>query len=345
MSSQKQIAIDAVLKAAKLCQKVQAEMVPMDAIQKTDRSPVTVADFGSQAVICKAIGDAFPEAVIVAEEDAASLKANPPLLERVIAYVNDFDAAASAENVCAWIDRGTGEVGNTFWTLDPIDGTKGFLRRAQYAIALAQIVNGEVTLGVLACPNLPFRLKDCEEQSFALGDSRMEAEEARGCLFVAVRGEGTAMYSLTGTFLGRARVSADAHRLAESVESSHGDSDAHANIADRLGITAPPVQMDSQAKYGILARGEVSVYLRLPNPTSPDYRECIWDHGAGLIVVEEAGGTVTDANGAPLNFLTGRRMVDNRGIVATNGQMHQRVLDAIPNVARGPVSRNCSNRD
>ena len=339
--AQKQIAIDAVLKAAKLCQKVQADMVPTDAIQKTDRSPVTVADFGSQALICKAISEALPEAVIVAEEDAASLKANPPLLERVVAYINHFDAAASAENVCAWIARGTGEVGDTFWTLDPIDGTKGFLRRDQYAIALAQVINGEVTLGVLACPNLPHRLNDTvargpvpRDASNNKDTSDRDTLSARGCLFVAIRGEGTAMYSLTGTFLGQARVSADAHRMAESFESSHGDSDAHAKVANQLGITAPPVQMDSQAKYGILARGEAAVYLRLPNPASLDYRECIWDHAAGLIVVEEAGGTVTDANGAPLSFLTGRRMVDNRGIVATNGKLHQRVLDAIPRLAK-----------
>ena len=89
--------------------------------------------------------------------------------------------------------------------------------------------------------------------------------------------------------------------------------------------------MDSQAKYGIVSRGEASLYIRLPNPTFPDYRECIWDHAAGLIVVEEAGGTVTDANGTPLNFLTGKRMQENRGIVATNGKLHPHVLKALSN--------------
>jgi 3'(2'), 5'-bisphosphate nucleotidase len=89
--------------------------------------------------------------------------------------------------------------------------------------------------------------------------------------------------------------------------------------------------MDSQTKYGIVSRGEASLYIRLPNPASLDYRECIWDHAAGLIVVEEAGGTVTDANGTPLNFLTGKRMHENRGIVATNGKLHQHVLKALAN--------------
>ena len=323
MSNQKssllkvQTTIDAVIKAMQLCEQVQAEMVPTDTIQKTDRSPVTVADFGSQALICKAIGDAFPDDVIVAEESAQALKENASLLERVTGYVNRFckETPHSAETVCEWIDRGSGEVGPNFWTLDPIDGTKGFLRRDQYAIALAYIVDGTVQLGVLGCPNLPYQLNDEDAE--------------RGCLFVAIRGEGTRLYTKTGDFIEQVHVSEAAHRFAESFESTHGDSEAHGSIANSLGITESPVRMDSQVKYGIVSRGEASLYIRLPNPAYPDYRECIWDHAAGLIVVEEAGGTVTDANGIPLNFLTGKRMHENRGIVATNGKLHQHVLKAL----------------
>ncbi len=314
-----QTAIDAVLKAIQLCEQVQAEMVPTDAVQKTDRSPVTVADFGSQALICKAIGAAFPDDAIIAEESAQALQENAPLLERVTDYVSHFSegTTATTETVCEWINRGSGEVGPSFWTLDPIDGTKGFLRRDQYAIALAYIVDGVVQLGVLGCPNLPSRLDVPEPE--------------RGCLFVAIRGQGTRLYTKTGELLERVYVSETTHRFAESFESTHGDSDAHGKIANALGITEPPVQMDSQAKYGIVSRGEASLYIRLPNPAYPDYRECIWDHAAGLIVVEEAGGTVTDSNGAPLNFLTGKRMHENRGIVATNGKLHPHVLKALSN--------------
>lgn len=316
MPLKKQLAINAVIKAMRLCEQVQAEMVPTDAIQKVDRSPVTVADFGSQALICKAIGDAFPNDIIVAEEDAQALKENATLLERVTGYVNRFaKETVSTDTVCEWIDRGSGEVRQSFWTLDPIDGTKGFLRRDQYAIALAYIVDGVVQLGILGCPHL---------------SSCLDAANAeRGCLFVAVRGEGTQLYTTAGEFLEHIRVSETVHRFAESVESTHGDSDAHSKIAKTLGITKSPVRMDSQAKYGIVSRGEASLYIRLPNPAYPDYRECIWDHAAGMIVVQEAGGTVTDANGAPLNFLKGKRMHENRGIVATNGKLHQHVLNAL----------------
>ena len=332
MNSRKQIAMNAVLQAGELCQLVQDEMVSSDSIQKSDRSPVTIADFGSQALICKAIDDAFPEDIIVAEENADSLKKNSVLLERVTDYVNQFVNSddskfgdestemcenVSEVNVCDWIDRGSGDVGSSsFWTLDPIDGTKGFLRHDQYAIALAYIVEGEVQLGILGCPNLPHKLDDSNSD--------------RGCLFVAVRGDGTSIYNTgDGRYLGNVQVSENASRLAESFESTHGDSNTHSKIADQLGLNQPPLQIDSQAKYGIVARGEASLYIRLPNPTYPDYRECIWDHAAGLIVVEEAGGTVTDANGVSLNFLSGRRMVNNRGVVATNGMLHEQVLSLI----------------
>ena len=45
-----------------------------------------------------------------------------------------------------------------------------------------------------------------------------------------------------------------------------------------------------------------------------------------MLVVEEAGGIVTDAHGKPLSFLTGRRMTNNRGIIATTKTLHSKVL-------------------
>ena len=50
----------------------------------------------------------------------------------------------------------------------------------------------------------------------------------------------------------------------------------------KLGVIAPPVRIDSQAKYGALSRGDGAIYLRFPHK---GYREKIWDHAAGCIVV------------------------------------------------------------
>ena len=169
--------------------------------------------------------------------------------------------------------------------------------------------------GLIACPNLPQAWDNPTTE--------------QGSLLVAVRGEGAYMCALDGTLLKQIRVAEGPLRFAESFEASHGDHSAHVRISKELGITAPPIQIDSQAKYGLVARGEASVYMRLPNPRTPCYRECIWDHAAGIIVVEEAGGKVTDMHGQSLNLSEGRRMTSNRGIVATNGKLHERVLEII----------------
>ena len=98
-------------------------------------------------------------------------------------------------------------------------------------------------------------------------------------------------------------------------------------ISSSLGIQREPVRLDSQAKYAVVARGEGDLYLRLP--TRADYREKIWDHAGGVLVVEEAGGRVSDIDGKPLDFTQGRELSANRGVVVTNGKLHDDVLKAI----------------
>ncbi|CDM96480.1 MAG: 3'(2'),5'-bisphosphate nucleotidase [Limnospira sp. PMC 1291.21] len=312
---EKQVAIDAVLAASRLCEQVRQAIPP--AMEKGDKSPVTVADFGSQAIICKAISEAFPDDPIVGEEDATTLK-TPEMgnnLEKVTDYVRSIIPDATPEQVTTWIDHGNGSVGKRFWTLDPIDGTKGFLRKDQYAIALALIENGEVKLGIMGCP------------AYAIdGDTP-------GMLFVAVRGEGSMkMPFSTGKFTPIQVVKAENTqnmRFVESVEAAHGDQSRQNAIAQAAGITAPSVRMDSQAKYGVVASGQAALYLRLPSPKYPNYQENIWDHAAGAIVVEEAGGRVTDMHGKPLDFASSIKMVDNRGIVVSSGLIHDQVLAAL----------------
>jgi 3'(2'), 5'-bisphosphate nucleotidase len=101
-------------------------------------------------------------------------------------------------------------------------------------------------------------------------------------------------------------------------------------IASRLGISNEPVRLDSQAKYAIVADGRADMYLRLP--TRKDYVEKIWDHAGGVLVVEEAGGRVTDVTGKPLDFTQGRGLERNRGVIVTNGKLHEQVLMAVSTV-------------
>jgi 3'(2'), 5'-bisphosphate nucleotidase len=321
--SEKQIAIAAVSQAAELCEAVRANRSP-NAIEKQDRSPVTIADFAAQAVICQTIAQAFPHDTIVGEEEATLLRQpdQRQLLEQITAQVQRWRPEATPDTVTQWIDWGNGQPQSRYWTLDPIDGTKGFLRGDQYAIALALIEAGEVKVGVIACPALPLNYTDCAQP-----------QPDRGVLFVAVRGEGTWISSLHGEMPHLGQVLRDPtsphFRLIESVESRHGNRPLQRAVAEAVGLTHPSLQMDSQAKYGAIARGEAVLYLRLPWVHAPDYQENIWDHAAGAIIVEEAGGRVTDMHGTPLNFAIGSKLCCNRGIVVTNGLLHEAVLDGL----------------
>jgi len=315
---EKKVAIAAATAAAIICEQVRQTMVP-EAIEKKDKSPVTVADFGAQAVVCKALADAFPNDPVVGEEDAAQLKI-PKMAERlqqVTDYVKQVEPDATPESVLSWIDHGNGAVASRYWTLDPIDGTKGFLRKDQYAVALAMVAEGDVKVGVLACPALTLTLKD---------------GPATGILFVAVRGEGATMQAIHNGTPEPIKVTSSADtenfRFVESVESAHGDQTLQQLIAKAAGITTESIRMDSQAKYGVVASGNAVLYLRLPSPKYPGYQEKIWDHAAGVIVVEEAGGRVTDMFGEKLDFSKADRLETVGGVVS-NGEIHTKVLSAL----------------
>ena len=314
-------ALQAMIKASSLCQKIREDLVGGESILKRDRSPVTIADYGSQAIVCKLIKERFPGDTIVAEEDSKELRKpdHSKILEKVTSYINTFIPGTSSEEVCSWIDFSSHYLTDRFWTLDPIDGTKGFLRGDQYAIALALIENGLVKLGILACPNLYVDM--------------YQPTDKKGCIFFALRGKGSIQMDIedrTRQVLSVSRIKNFSEAtLIESFEPDHSDHLFHQKFARKLNILKPSVRMDSQAKYGIVARGEVAIYLRIPSSSEPGYKENIWDHAAGSIIAEEAGGRVTDALGHPLNFLCGIKMEKNYGIVVSNGILHNDVLKAL----------------
>ena len=315
-------AVDAVVLASKLCASVQESLIDEQTAIKKDRSPVTIADYGAQAITSHVLKGRFPDIPIVGEENAAALRENDEQRRMVVEQVNRYIDLAEAQVIDAidcCSDQGGAE--GRRWVLDPIDGTKGFLRKEQYAVALGLLEDGVPVLGVLGCPNLP----------------STAAPQNRGCLFAAAKGQGARQLDMAGGAPRPIAVSGltDVRQAAtcESVESGHSAHDHQAQVKARLGIEAEPVRIDSQCKYGAVARGEASIYLRLP--TSDTYREKIWDHAAGWAVVTEAGGRVTDVRGNDLDFSLGRTLDTNRGVIATNGSLHDEVLGAVRAVLEG----------
>ena len=318
-----QFAIAAVREAAHLTRRVQREMVS-PALVKGDKSPVTVADFTAQAVIARRMAESLPEARLVGEEDAGDLRATDEgrsTLEQVRHFLSSSAPEATPDDVCRWIDHGNAEAQGTYWTLDPVDGTKGFLRGDQYAVALALIENGHVTLGVLGCPELNAQLAP------ELGGS--------GSLLVARRGEGAYVTSIADNSAEWTRLSVSPTsdvkqtRIFRSVETAHTNTGQLGQLASAMGVEAEPIPMDSQAKYAVLAAGGGEMLVRLLSASRLDYRERIWDQAAGSIVVEEAGGRVTDLDGKPLDFSHGTTLAINRGVLATNGRVHDAALAAL----------------
>ena len=307
-------AMDAVSQASILCRAVQAEIAP-GTLEKKDRSPVTVADFGSQALVCRIIHEAFPDDPIIAEEDSKALRdpQNNQILERLVGHVRALHASTPTDEICSWIDYGgAAQYSERFWTLDPIDGTKGFLRGDQYAISLALIVGGELTVAVLGCPNLSM------------------GSDNKGALLFAVRGAGAFVLDAdSGSQPIHVSNIEDTTmiRFCESFEAAHTSHGDSAAIAQELGIVASPVRIDSQAKYAVVATGEGDAYLRMPRGDS--YREKIWDHAGGALIVTEAGGKVTDLHGKPLVFTHGRTLEENRGVIVSNGLVHNSILETI----------------
>ncbi|KAH1250483.1 SAL1 phosphatase [Glycine max] len=316
--------------------KVQKALLQSDVHSKSDKSPVTVADYGSQALVSFILERELPSESfsLVAEEDSGDLRkeSGQDTLNRITELVNDTLASEGSnsfstlttDDVLVAIDSGKSEGGSVgrHWVLDPIDGTKGFVRGDQYAIALALLHEGKIVLGVLACPNLPLA---------SIGSNQQHSSSNEvGCLFFAKVGDGTYMQALGGSTQTRVHVcdidNPEEASFFESFEAAHSLHDLSSSIAEKLGVKAPPVRIDSQAKYGALSRGDGAIYLRFPHR---GYREKIWDHAAGSIVVTEAGGIAMDAAGNPLDFSKGKFLDVVSGIIVTNQKLMPSLLTAV----------------
>ena len=332
------VAEHAVLSATSVARWVADRFEQVQSISKNDKSPVTAADFAVQATVSIILRQQLEDAPkIVGEESADLLEGDEgaPMLALVGDAVRTMLPGATDSQVLEAIGScdhdGTSE---RFWTLDPVDGTKGFLRRQQYAVSLGLIESGTVVLGVLGCPNLPWG----EDQPLDVADSI-------GTCFSAVEGGGCRMFpadhadsSNAKTLSRRQRQAGDDIRVCESVEKAHSNQDDSARLMDALPGRATAVRLDSQCKYGLVARDQADVYLRLP--VKPGYVEKIWDHAAGMIVATEAGAIVSDVQGKPLDFSRGARLEANRGVICAAAEIHGALIEQIASMGIADAAGN-----
>ena len=204
---------------------------------KGDQSPVTEADERAEALIIPALQALAPGVPIVAEEAVAG--------------------------------GAVPEVGDLFWLVDPLDGTKEFIsRNGEFTVNIALVHQGQPVMGVVLAPAL-------------------------GRLFAGVVGQGAWLEEAGVRRPIQCRATPE-EGLTVVASRSHGDAAAlDAFLAGRK--VAATTNAGSSLKLCLVAAGEADLYPRLG-------RTMEWDIAAGHAVLRAAGGSVSDLQGRPLGY-------------------------------------------
>ena len=183
-------AVDAVVPAMPVARLLGDTLAAVPAIEKRDGSPVTAADYVLQAIVVAGLRASSPDGRVplIGEEHADALvAARRPDAERlVVDAIRSVLGWRSHADALRAIDGDEPRAGEAHWTIDPIDGTRGFLLGAQCSICLALIDGHRVAVGVLGCPRMG-----------PAGDLAVHPE-GPGVLYASARGEGAFELDATG---------------------------------------------------------------------------------------------------------------------------------------------------
>jgi 3'(2'),5'-bisphosphate nucleotidase len=248
-----QVMIEAALAAGDEIERIYDE--GCEAEEKLDGSPVTIADRHAELIILERLGHAFPDIAVLAEEEAAAGRIP--------------------------------ELGERFFCVDPLDGTKGFVQRTgEFTVNIALIDGDAPVAGVIYAP-----------------DPKL--------LYYGARGEGAFRALVPGAAEPiRARPVPPSGRIGVGSR-NHAAPGTEARNA-RLGITSY-VPSGSSLKFCRIAEGEADVYPR-------HGRTMEWDTAAGQAILEAAGGRVMaldgEAEAGPLRYRKADRCFDNPHFIA-----------------------------
>jgi 3'(2'), 5'-bisphosphate nucleotidase len=207
--------------------------------QKADASPVTRADQLAEVVVLATLGTATPDIPVIAEERAAT---------------SGLPALAPPR----------------FWLVDPLDGTKEFIRRnGEFTVNIALVEGDRVVLGVVHVP--------VQDVTYAAAGAGTATRQRRGEPARPIAARGVPSHR---PIIVHSRSHADDPRLAQYLATFP---DAERRVAG------------SAVKFCLVAGGEADLYPRFG-------RTMEWDTAAGQAVLEAAGGAVTTLDGAPLRY-------------------------------------------
>ncbi|KAK8524410.1 hypothetical protein V6N13_015432 [Hibiscus sabdariffa] len=352
-----EVAVEVVERACSLCVDVQRSLFSDKGriLEKNDQTPVTVADFGVQALVSLELGKLFPSIPLVAEEDSSYIRAKnlvDPIVSAVCDQTSLDENSISHADVLEAIDRGVnnafGTKPATYWILDPIDGTRGFVKgsKALYVVGLSLVVEGKIMLGVMGCPNW---LVDTSYRSTNDVQGYQNSSPGLGIIMAAHVGCGTWTKRLRCMLDSSTKISSDWTRclvdgccLVHKAHFCTPDSQPWESLPlsvfykatinnDDIGdneIRLVPGCCGSLCKYLMVASGRASVFILRHEKAAK-----AWDHASGMICVHEAGGKVTDWEGSELDLAADqdkrRTIYLAAGVLVTNGNIHQEIVEMI----------------
>ncbi len=303
-------------------------MVPKPAyrasLAKSDGSPVTAADVTVQLLLLHELRRRAGAVRVIAEESAASLGDDAGAWMLVSQALEEFrpwsglasGTAADLGSALAW---GREAARDEYWSIDPIDGTSGWVAGRAYCACVALVKGGRAQAGGILMPPPP-------------RDWHSIPAVRDGIFLTASIGEGCRSRSLeagqVGNTIGAVRRGPVHHPPVWLCSVRGGPrTERGRRVLARAAPGSQPLPIDSQCKYGLVALGQGDVAFRVARTGSSP--EQAWDHAAGMLVASEAGAKSSDVMGKEIDFGPDGLMSRTTGTLACAGELHQPIVDGI----------------
>ncbi|MFX0025137.1 MAG: inositol monophosphatase family protein [Candidatus Hermodarchaeota archaeon] len=268
-----------------------------ESFQKEDDSPVTLADYASQIFIVKKLKETFPNDQIIAEESYNShIDINVKRIIKRCYKSLELDLIEDIERTLNY----RGPYSSRQWTVDPIDGTKGFQKNLSYAVGIGFMDNSELITAAIGVPNY---------------------NEKGRALFIAEKNQGARVSYGEEDFIPISVTDKKNIKKVKMCHSLHYDEPWVMKFAEKAEISKY-IQMDSMAKFCMVADGTADIYIKPMNVN----RSFSWDFLPGVLIVNEAGGIVSDIKGNNITFNNEKCIISAPGLVASNGILHKEIL-------------------
>ncbi len=286
---------NAVENAHSLCQYLR--MTYLEKIDK-DNECVTLADFGTQVILNRTLYNSYPNHAVISEENSYDFLKFTSENQRsfVTSIVSKIlNESISQEEFIRWLDYGHTSISNKCWVIDPIDGTQEFLNSNQYVIGIGELENSIPRFSFLssfsAFTNQPIHYFTWQGKSYKYYpyDRRMIE------IHVSDRN------------ISIARPYCNNSALSKIYKIDFIEADVFSTLNGYISIAS--------------GESDVLISLKFANTSLK-----VWDHAGGIVLLQNAGGIISDIDGQELDFSQGSLLSKNKGVILSNGKFHEKLL-------------------